>query len=172
MTALTIALAVALGVSGCVATPEIPEETTAAWTEAEAFAAAEETYRSYVDALNEVDLSDPDTFETVYAWTTGDANTGARESFSQMHADGLTVGGESIVRNVSQISASDSRTTIVACLDVAAVTLVDPSGESTVAADRPDIQIVRVDTVPDQHSASGQLIELLDGYEDDSICGL
>ena len=52
-------------------------------TEEEAFAAAEETYREYVDALNQVDLSDPETFEAVYAWTTGDANAKERERSSQ-----------------------------------------------------------------------------------------
>ncbi len=48
-------------------------------SEEEAFAAAEETYRAYVDALNQVDLSDPETFEAVYAWTTGDANADERK---------------------------------------------------------------------------------------------
>ncbi len=63
-------------------------------SEAEAFAAAEATYRAYVDALNAVDLADPRTFEPVYAWTTGPANAEARRSFSQMHADGWVVSGE------------------------------------------------------------------------------
>ncbi len=83
------ALAAAL-LSGCTGEPAPVVSTPSFATEDEAFAAAEQTYRNYVDALNQVDLSDPATFEPVYAWTTGDANARARETFSQMHADGWT----------------------------------------------------------------------------------
>ncbi len=71
-----------LGVlTGCGAAGEPRASTPAPLfsSEAEAFAAAEATYRAYVDALNQVDLSDPETFEAVYAWTTGDANATDRE---------------------------------------------------------------------------------------------
>ena len=66
--------------AGCAPTPPgpSPEPSVVFMTDDEAFAAAEATYRAYVDALNQVDLSDPDTFEAVYAWTTGEANANAR----------------------------------------------------------------------------------------------
>ncbi len=104
--AVTIALALAVCVmTGCQPEPEPSPSAPAFATEEEAFAAAEETYREYVDALNQVDLSDPETFEAVYSWTTGDANAGARESFSEMHADGWTVAGESLVGTTRYIEA-------------------------------------------------------------------
>ena len=78
-------------------------------SEADAFAAAEETYRAYVDALNQVDLSDPETFEDVYAWTTGDANADARETFSQMHADGWTVQGDTVAAVVVTLTSAASK---------------------------------------------------------------
>src|SRR5688500_5990965 len=54
--------------AGCAGDPEPAETTHGFASEEEAFAAAEETYRAYVDALNQVDLSDPETFEPVLAW--------------------------------------------------------------------------------------------------------
>jgi hypothetical protein len=174
--AVSAAVAIVILVaSGCQPEPApAPSPSTAAFaTEAEAFAAAEETYRAYVDALNQVDLSDPETFEAVYAWTTGEANAGARKSFSEMSAEGWTVGGESTVGAVTPIDASLERpltAAIAACLDVSDVTLVDPSGKSRVDADRPDVQEVRVDTVASEKSPTGLLISNLDG-SDEGICG-
>ena len=73
--AATLALALVVGLAtGCQPEPSPSPSGPAFANEEAAFAAAEETYRAYVDALNQVDLSDPETFEAVYAWTTGDAN--------------------------------------------------------------------------------------------------
>ena len=134
----------------------------------ELWPAAEETYRAYVDALNQVDLSDPETFEGVYAWTTGEANAGARESFTQMHADGWVVSGRSTVTWIDPLEANVAPTAKVstfACLDVSGVGLTDRAGQSVVDADRPDIQEVRIDSVESRESPTGLLIERLDGYD-------
>ncbi len=81
---VTLSLALVIAVAtGCRPEPEPSPSGPAFATEAEAFAAAEETYRAYVDALNQVDLSDPETFEAVYAWTTGDANANERRTLTQ-----------------------------------------------------------------------------------------
>ena len=120
--ALVLALVTGMA-TGCFAQPE-PEETPPFASEEEAFAAAEETYRAYVDALNQVDLSDPETFEDVYAWTTGDANAGARESFSQMHADGWVVSGAIGSHTIEPESLSKADRNVVqlaVCLDVSGV---------------------------------------------------
>ena len=73
LAAAAVLACVLITTTGCFAQPD-PEPTPLFSSEEEAFAAAEATYRAYVDALNQVDLSDPETFEEVYAWTTGDAN--------------------------------------------------------------------------------------------------
>ena len=154
-------------ISGCSPQPE-PEDPPQFASEEEAFAAAEETYRAYVDALNQVDLSDPETFEDVYAWTTAEANAGARESFSQMHADGWIVDGESGVYKTETLEAqldSPATVSIFACLDVSGVTLTDTEGNSVVDPNRPDVQEVQVDTVESDQSPTGLLIERLDGYD-------
>lgn len=157
--------------SGCLPQPA-PEPSPAFSSEAEAFAAAEETYRAYVDALNQVDLSDPETFEEVYAWTTGDANAGARESFSQMHADGWTVDGETQIqlaepRDWIELSGSIA---LDVCLDVSRVALTDPAGESVVSGDRKDVQSMLVELTVAESSPTGLLISNIDGREGSPEC--
>lgn len=148
LTALAALAAAAL--TGCAADPAPIETTPAALSDAEAFAAAEETYRAYVDALNAVDLSNPSTFEPVYALTTGDVNADFRTSFSEMHANGWTVSGESVVRSLTPIERqSVSDVTLEACLDVTEVAVRDDSGTSVVEPDRADIQLVTAHLVED-----------------------
>lgn len=152
---------------GCTPTPTPTPTPTGFANEAEAFAAAEATYRAYVDALNQVDLADPTTFEEVYRWTTGDANAGARESFSQMNADGWTVGGRSIVASITPSGSNDSseqEISALVCLDVSAVTLTDPSGSSVVAEDRRPIQSMAI-VVVFAPTTTGGLISSIDGAE-------
>jgi hypothetical protein len=170
LTAVVLALA-AGAVTGCGSpTPSpTPSATPAFATEEEAFAAAEATYRAYVEALNAVDLSDPATFEPVYAWTTGDANAGARESFSQMHADGWTVGGQS---TVALFQLHDYAEDIVAdvCLDVSLVTVVDASTTSMVDPERSNVQAMRVRFHDTSASTTGLVIANIDGRSDGPTC--
>ena len=146
---LVVAVFAAL-LAGCAADP-VPEPTPTPTftTEAEAFAAAEATYRAYVDALNQVDLADPETFEAVYAWTTGELNAGERQLFSRMHADAETVTGESAVRLFLPTDIDDTSGAVTAdvCLDVSQVDVLDRDGASIVAADRVDVQSMRVEFV-------------------------
>lgn len=143
-----MALCVAAAVmSGC-STPAAPVDPAPVFSsDAEAFAAAEATYRAYVDALNDVDLSDPETFEPVFALTTGEANAGARKSFSQMHADGWVVSGESSIPLLSARTwdPAGNVVTFDVCLDVSEVALIDAAGTSRVQPDRPDVQTMRVE---------------------------
>lgn len=130
--ALTIALATA-----CAPEPAPAPSSTGFASEEEAFAAAEATYRAYVDALNEVDLSDPATFEPVYAWLTGDALREERKSLTSMHSNGWTVSGSSQVDDFNAIEADPL--SALACLNVSAIDLVDKAGVSQVGAGRHDV---------------------------------
>lgn len=124
------ALAAAFLLAGCTPDPApSPTPTPAFASDAEAYAAAEATYRAYVDALNAVDLSDPRTFEPVYAWTTGDANASAKETFSQMYADGWSVSGDSTFGGLRLLSVNGGGLVLIAlCLDVSTVEVRDSSG--------------------------------------------
>ncbi|RUA25343.1 MAG: hypothetical protein DSY74_08925 [Actinobacteria bacterium] len=146
-TSIVIATMLAVGaLAGCGPTDPTPTPTPTGFaSEEEAFAAAEATYRAYVDALNQVDLSDPSTFEEVYRWTTGDANAEARESFSQMHADGWMVAGQTGYDSLRLVGFASTPIRVEVCLDVTDVDVLDEGGQSVVPSTRLDRQAVSVD---------------------------
>jgi hypothetical protein len=145
---IVVLAAAALLLVGCAPQPDAtptPSATALPFaTDEEAFAAAEATYRAYVDALNQVDLQDPATFEAVYAWTTDDALAGERKSLSSMHAEQLSLSGTAVVLRVSPKLISENLVEVYGCLDVSRVGVHNISGESQVGPDRPDIQAVIV----------------------------
>ncbi|MEV8268091.1 hypothetical protein [Microbacterium sp. NPDC076911] len=160
---------------GCAAQPEPAASPTVAFSnEEEAFAAAEATYRAYVDALNAVDLSDPETFEDVYAWTTGDESAQAREDLTSLHAEGFEVGGQTRVLSLqpSTEQPDDFPLSLIldVCLDVRGVTLLDNEGTSVVAPDRPDQQSLRVPLARSNSSSSDFRISTVGGREGISEC--
>lgn len=152
--------------TGCFAQPD-PEPTPLFSSEEEAFAAAEATYRAYVDALNQVDLSDPETFEEVYAWTTGDFNADERKTLSEWHAEGWVVQGETRIARLDHLtsSADFDEVNLGSCVDVSRVVLQDASGESQVAAARPDVQSTKVTAVPADGSPTGYRIAEIVGFD-------
>lgn len=138
--AALVAVLAAGALSGCVGQPAPVETTPGFATEEEAFAAAEQTYRNYVDALNQVDLSDPKTFEPVYMWTTGEVNAQERKSLSEMHADGWSLSGTTSIvdfKGISGPSWPTDRLTARVCTDVSTVQVLDASGASTMSPTRP-----------------------------------
>lgn len=171
---LVLALTLVAGVvTGCTPEPAPSPTATGFATEEEAFAAAEETYRAYVDALNQVDLSDPETFEAVYAWTTGELNSADRKTFAQMHADRWTVGGQSQVALVAprQMGGPDgTEVDLAVCVDVGAVTLTDETGASVVDSDRAALQSTLVSLEPSSSSSTGLLITNIVGREGEPEC--
>jgi hypothetical protein len=144
--AAMIGLFVTMGMTGCTTSSPAPTSTPTGFaTEAEAFAAAEATYRAYVDALNAVDLSDPATFEPVYALTAGEFNAASRESLSQLHAERVVFEGQRTYFNAEALTWSATDVTLAVCLDVTNLNVVASDGTSMVAAERPDIQSIAVD---------------------------
>ena len=142
-------LVLAMGLVACVPQPEpTPTPTPTGFaSEAEAFAAAEETYRAYVDALNQVDLSDPDTFEAVYAWTTGELNASDKKNFTQWSAEGHEITGQASVLRVAPVAfvgGDVSEVSMEACYDINEVDVLDRSGTSIVSAERPSVQALRI----------------------------
>ncbi len=163
-------LAVAL-LAACTPEPAPTPTPTGFASEAEAFAAAEATYRAYIDALNAVDFGEPATFEAVYAWTAGSLNNADREDFSRNHAEEQTLEGAFEVASVSPRSwdAEDSSVELDACLDVSDVDVLDASGKSIVPSDRPDVLALRVSLVPGS-SNTGLLLSDTSAREDGATC--
>lgn len=172
--AVALGAAVMLSLAGCTTPQPTPTPTPAFANDEEAFAAAEATYRAYVDALNQVDLSDPETFEAVYDLTTGEANAGARKTFSQMHADGWVVSGSTGIQLVEPSAVQPDTAVTVSldvCLDVSEVTLVDQQGDSMVAPDRRDVQSMKVTFEPSSTNANGAVIAEINGRDGEPHCG-
>jgi hypothetical protein len=127
--------------AACTPEPEPTPTKTALFTsDEEAFAAAEETYRAYTDALNKVDTSDTQTFEPVFALTTGDFESGDRKNLSIMHAEDYVMSGATAIHDFKGISATDDFAQVVGsvCVDVSKTDIRDASDRSVVSPDRPD----------------------------------
>lgn len=124
-----------------------PSPTPAFASEEEAFAAAEETYRAYIAALNEVDLTDPKTFEPVFEHTAGEFEAGDRENLTTLRAEGLTLSGENVMTGFVPIETSRPFSTVLAriCVDVSDVAIVDEAGDSQIPPDRPPNYAVDVE---------------------------
>jgi hypothetical protein len=137
-------------IAGCAPETAPTPTPTGFASEEEAFAAAEETYRAYIDATNAVALDDPDTFKDVYEWTIEDENADVRTSFSQMHADGWVVAGQTQY-DTFEGSTFDRAVGVVAaqlCLDVSDVAVTDSEGNSLVTEERLDRQPLTVTFKP------------------------
>ncbi|MFJ6679628.1 hypothetical protein ACIQLK_10980 [Microbacterium sp. NPDC091382] len=171
--ALLAATALAAALSACSPTtsPTSSPTPTAFASEEEAFAAAEATYRAYVDALNKVDLSDPATFEPVYAQMSGDAADQERKTLSAYHADDLTVTGRSKLTVLEPIDwdPDSNRARLASCVDVSQVDVRDPAGKSIVTAERPDIQSVLVTLERDVKQDRFSIVAL-DGRDGKPTC--
>lgn len=124
--------------------------------EAEAFAAAEETYRAYVDAGNAIDLAEPATFEAALALTSGELNASERKSLTQMHADGWEVSGATDLVWFEGDEFDSEHLFAHACIDVSSIGLVDAQGVSQVQPDRRDRYAVDL-TFVETSSAPQQL---------------
>lgn len=144
--ALAILTSVVL-LSGCAptATPT-PTPTAAFASEEEAFAAAEKTYRAYTDALNAVDLSNPETFEPVFDLTSGDFEAADRQTLSQLHAEDYEFTGQMAVVEFDGINSRPPFDEVEAavCVDVSGSDVVDQSGTSVTPSDRPQLNPLRV----------------------------
>lgn len=115
-----------------------PTATAAFATEEEAFAAAEEVYRAYNDALNARRGSDP--LADPEQYLTGEALEAYIDAQNTLASLDLRIHGDAVVSSfateAADISPEDARLTAVACLDVSGVSLVDASGADVTPPDR------------------------------------
>lgn len=155
--------------SACTSEPEpTPTPTAAFASEEEAFAAAEEVYRAYIDALNSIDPTDTSTFEPVFAFSSGSFEKADRKNLSVMHAEGHRIDGESIVlafRGEKSTPDLDEIQAVV-CLDVHDVKVTDAAGNSLVSPNRPDVYALNLTFV--EHG--GDLLIDASTRTDDSTC--
>ncbi|WP_121058206.1 hypothetical protein [Microbacterium telephonicum] len=151
------ALVATLALAGCTPSPEPTPSPTGFASEEEAFAAAEATYRAYVDALNQVDTRNPETFEPVYSWLAGEALAASKKTFSAMHADDWQVAGVSVLASARPVTHDNSGVIMAVCLDVSQVEVTDASGASVVSPERVDVQPLLIALSP-ADSATGLVV--------------
>lgn len=157
----TAAMAIAVTLVGCTPEPEPTPAPSGFADEDAAFAAAEATYRAYVDALNRVDLSDPETFEDVYRWTTGDALAAERKLLSEMHAEAWIKSGATVTTGFARVDISAGNPRVVraiACSDISEVDVKDAAGVSQVASNRPDSYQLRLEFTESELATFGLLL--------------
>ena len=160
-------------IAGCAPEPApSPTATSAFGSEDEAFAAAEETYRAYVDATNNIRLESPDTFQPVFALTTGTQHANDEKSLTTYHASKTTVTGESIIKLLAPAThnAGLTEVSLAACLDVSGVDVVSAEGESLVNPNRVDVQSLQVTLQADPSSTTKMLISLIEGRDGAPSC--
>lgn len=124
-----------------------PTETALFASDEEAFRAAEETYEAYTAALNEVDTSNPDTFEPAFQWTAGAASTALRESLTELHAEEVALVGDTVIATSTPVSAdlAEGVVSIHVCADVSDTDVLDAAGKSLVPDGRAPIQSMLVE---------------------------
>jgi hypothetical protein len=167
------ALSVVALVTGCAPQAEpTPTPTPRFTSQAQAYQAAEATYRAYVDALNRVDLSDPATFEDVYKWETGEALNSDKKNLTRYHAEGITKTGTTVLKSIQSRSASvdDTAIQLNICEDVSSVDLRDATGKSIVSSDRADIQATRASLQTTDATSTGYQLSGVWGRSDGPSC--
>lgn len=154
MVALAGALAACIALSGCLGTaPEpTPTPTAAFASEEEAFAAAEETYRAYIGALN-ARREDPLSVPDPYTFLVGEALENDLALERELEAQGLRAVGDGLVDRVDPTSADPELgdVAIEVCLNATQVRILNSSGEDVTPPDRPDFTrlTVQLTTVGD-----------------------
>ena len=167
-----LALVLIAGLTACspAASPDPTPTYRQFASEEEAFEAAEDTLRGYVDAANGVDLSEPSTFDASYSWTVQDEYETQREQLTQMHSLGWRKSGATRFDEFVGLHADlvDGTVTATACIDVSAVRIVDGAGTSVVPADRPLRQLHALRFVPASKTNTGLAVAGVDLCEGQS----
>ena len=132
-----IVLAGMLALGGCDGSPAPAASTPPFASEEEAFAAAEETYRAYVDAGN-TRAADPSSASDPLTYLIGDALEA--ESSAESPSPGVTTEGGIEVQWFEGIDASETLARIRAdsCLDLSQTRLVNAAGEDVTPPSRPN----------------------------------
>ncbi len=159
--------------TGCAAhPPPSPTPSPRFTSEADAYEAAEDTYRTYVDALNAIDTAEPATFEDVFRLESGNALDDDKKTLSQYHADGVKIEGDAHITLMEPASITRSPLTVrlSVCLDVSKVTIFDTDGNLLSDPDRDDVQSATVTLEESQASPTGLAVLGTKGRDGDPKC--
>lgn len=179
--ASVVAVTMCAGLVGCApgagAEPREPStarsqpSTASSEPPVDATAAAKAAVAEYVDASNQVDYSDPDTFDSVYALVTGEQLENERSSLQRFHDLKWTHSGESVLQLLEPAPGQDDSQTVEfnACLNLSSVKFLDDEGIQRVPPDAVDIAPVSFTTVLGEDSV--WRISTLAGRSGEPTCG-
>lgn len=144
-TAAVAAALLALALTACTPepTPTPTPTPTGFSSEDEAFAAAEATYRAYIDAVN-ARRADPSSVDP-NEYLSGTALNDSIEAARKLDAAGLQVVGPALVESIKREEASTSSAVIAACIDSTQTRVLDQSGADVTPTDRPETLALQVE---------------------------
>ncbi|MFT4213490.1 MAG: hypothetical protein QM622_01760 [Microbacterium sp.] len=123
----------------CVPEPEPSPSPTGFASEEEAFAAAEATYRAYVDAGN-ARREDPDSLPDPTVFLTGAALTAELASEQKFDDAGVSLKGDLTVHSIQEVSATQSNVELDTCIDASLTRVIEvETGADVTPAERDDI---------------------------------
>lgn len=126
-------------------------------SEEEAFAAAEEVYRAYIDSVNAEHGGDDSVAS--YDFLTGAILESELQNRRELEASGVHIEGDTVILSFvgdeAKVDPVSTTVTGIACLNIAAARVVDADGNDVTVAGRSDVYSVIVTFV---ESTSGLLI--------------
>lgn len=135
--AIAAAMAIAL-LSGCAPAAPAPSPTPTGFaSEEEAFAAAEETYRAYVAALNSarIDSSNANPYELL----SGAALSAERDATGVLEERGWRISGLTEVTGAKGSWWTSSQVELLICVDSSETRVFDENGNDVTPSGRPEI---------------------------------
>lgn len=147
------ALLLVWAVTGCTSAPAPSPTPTGFASEEEAFAAAEATYRAYVDALNQR-REDPNSTADPRTFLTGHALESDITTQRDLQERGLKIIGPTTITSQRLADTTGVTVTIDVCLDSSQTRAISESGEDVTPKDRAATVSVRVHLSED----SGELL--------------
>lgn len=139
MLSAVVALALAGSIVGCTpqSTPSpAPSSSSSTFSsDAEAFAAAEATYRAYVDATN-ARRADPTSVPDPNDFLSGQALESSLATQASFEARGVRLVGRTVVRSITPINFDTRSGEMHVCFDNSATSLINDAGVDVTPADR------------------------------------
>ncbi|GAA3023978.1 hypothetical protein [Microbacterium dextranolyticum] len=122
-------------VTACTPAPAPTPTPTGFASDEEAFAAAESTYRAYVNADN-ASRKDPTSTPRPTDFLTGEALNAEMASERKFSDAGVKLTGDVLIASIRQLEASSTKAKIEACLDVTGTRVMNSEGVDVTPTDR------------------------------------
>ncbi|MGF3056200.1 hypothetical protein [Microbacterium sp. YY-01] len=146
--AATVALVLATTIAGCSSPTTTPTPTPTpdpTFTEEEAFALAEETFREYLAEIETLDYTDISDIDRLARFSTKSYFAGERKSVVNGILDGQSIVGSTELLWFRPYETIDNTTVIaLICEDISNAHIVDSDGKKLTPDDRPDLSARRI----------------------------